>query len=64
MLADIQELNEDTITSLRHFLTTSKMAGQPTDSNFASWLANNVPGLTITFDKWQPYIFKFIWIMK
>jgi len=44
MLADIQELNEDTITSLRHFLTTSKMVGNyKTDSNFTAWLSNNVP---------------------
>jgi hypothetical protein len=49
MLADIQELNEDTITSLRHFLTTSRMVGghipiHKPDNNFTSWLANNVPG--------------------
>eukprot|EP00088_Acartia_fossae_P046774 TRINITY_DN5060_c0_g1_i1.p1 TRINITY_DN5060_c0_g1~~TRINITY_DN5060_c0_g1_i1.p1 ORF type:complete len:678 (+),score=147.77 TRINITY_DN5060_c0_g1_i1:174-2207(+) len=54
MLADIQELNEDTITSLRHFLTTSKMAGQPTDTNFASWLANNVPDSGMSLPSTRP----------
>jgi len=62
MLADIEELNEDTITSLKHFLMTSRaissnantvVARSSTDT-FATWLANNVPDSGMSLPPTRP----------
>jgi len=45
-LSDIQELNEDTISSLRNFLTTANV-GAGGDAKLAEWMENNFPGLIL-----------------
>ena len=42
-LSAIQELNEDTISSLRNFLTTANV-GAGGDAKLAEWMENNFPG--------------------
>ena len=42
-MASIQELNEDTISSLRQFINTASVQGM--GDNMKSWLENNVPGI-------------------
>ena len=47
-LSSIQELNEDTITSLRHFLATASMV-PAVGGNMSAWLENNIPGDNLGF---------------
>jgi len=62
MLADIEELNEDTITSLKHFLMTSKaissnantVVPKSSTDTFATWLANNVPDSGMSLPPTRP----------
>jgi len=43
-LSSIEELNEDTITSLRHFLTTATAVAKAQAGGDREWIENNIPG--------------------